>query len=64
MNWHEFVANAVRRHRHKAAVIANLGRRRGDAEDEAAAAHDGAASVDRPDRATRDAAEREVRYRA
>ena len=27
MNWHDFVANAVRRHRHKEAVIASLGRR-------------------------------------
>ena len=26
MNWHDFVANAVRRHKHKAAVIASLGR--------------------------------------
>jgi hypothetical protein len=27
MNWHDFVANAVRRHKHKTAVIANLVRR-------------------------------------
>jgi hypothetical protein len=30
MNWHDFVANAVRRHRHKEAVIASLGRREGE----------------------------------
>jgi len=30
MNWHDFVANAVRRHRHKEAVIASLGRRVGE----------------------------------
>jgi len=30
MNWHDFVANAVRRHKHKTAVIANLVRREGD----------------------------------
>jgi len=36
MNWHDFVANAVRRHRHKEAVIATLGRREGErVEDEA-----------------------------
>jgi hypothetical protein len=30
MDWHDFVANAVRRHKHKTAVIASLGRREGD----------------------------------
>lgn len=30
MNWHDFVANAVRRHKHKEAVIASLGRREGE----------------------------------
>lgn len=30
MNWHDFVANAVRRHKHKSAVIASLVRREGD----------------------------------
>ena len=30
MNWHDFVAKAVRRHKHKTAVIASLGRREGD----------------------------------
>ena len=35
MNWHDFVANAVRRHKHKTAVIASLGRRESErAEDE------------------------------
>jgi hypothetical protein len=34
MNWHDFVANAVRRHRHKAAVIASLGRRESEREQE------------------------------
>jgi hypothetical protein len=34
MNWHDFVANAVRRHKHKAAVIASLGRRESERADE------------------------------
>jgi hypothetical protein len=34
MNWHDFVANAVRRHKHKEAVIASLGRREGDRADD------------------------------
>jgi hypothetical protein len=63
MDWHEFVANAVRRHRHKAAVIANLGRRAGDGED-GAAAQDAAAALERPHRANPDPAERERRRRA
>lgn len=30
MDWHDFVANAVRRHKHKTAVIASLVRREGE----------------------------------
>lgn len=30
MDWHDFVANAVRRHKHKSAVIASMGRREAD----------------------------------
>lgn len=34
MDWHDFVAKAVRRHKHKTAVIASLVRREGEREAE------------------------------